>query len=74
MTHLPQIAVYADTHVLVEKVVEGGRTRSVAGVLGPTDRRDEIARMLGGREVTARSREAAAEMIRLAAGRMEGTR
>ena len=48
VTHLPQVAAYADTHLLVSKASEDGRTRSDIRSLDPTARIGEIARMLGG--------------------------
>jgi DNA repair protein RecN (Recombination protein N) len=66
ITHLPQIAVYADTHFQVSKEVDGGRTRSRILRLSDPDRLEEVARMLGGLKVTKRTRDAAAEMIRSA--------
>lgn len=48
VTHLPQVAACADTHLLVSKASEGGRTRSDIRSLDPTARIGEIARMLGG--------------------------
>ncbi|MEM9191726.1 MAG: DNA repair protein RecN [Myxococcota bacterium] len=63
ITHLPQIAVFADDHYRVEKSVNGGRTRSQIHRLAEKDRREEIARMLGGKTITKRTRAAAREMI-----------
>jgi DNA repair protein RecN (Recombination protein N) len=68
ITHLPQIAVFADAHYQVSKAVDGGRTRSEIRRLKPEEQRDEIARMLGGIKVTDKTRAAAREMLR-AAGR-----
>jgi DNA repair protein RecN (Recombination protein N) len=68
ITHLPQIAVYADRHYVVRKRVEGERTVSEVRLLSETERTEEIARMLGGLRVTDRTRAAAAEMIRSATG------
>lgn len=68
ITHLPQIAVFADAHYYVSKNVEGGRTRSEIGRLRADEQRDEIARMLGGIKITDKTRAAAREMLR-AAGR-----
>lgn len=67
ITHLPQVAVYADSHYLVAKTVEDGRTRTSLRVLSHEERIDEVARMLGGINVTGKSREHAAEMIDSAA-------
>ncbi len=63
ITHLPQISVYGDTHYQVHKRVVGGRTRSEIIRLGADQRLEEVARMLGGVKITARTRAAAAEML-----------
>ncbi|MCC7070447.1 MAG: DNA repair protein RecN [Deltaproteobacteria bacterium] len=64
ITHLPQIAARADRHLVVEKVVEGGRTVSrVRALEGSSARTDELSRMLGGRELTAATRKHAAELL-----------
>lgn len=63
ITHLAQIAAYADTHFIVKKEVIGERTVSQVRPLDPTARVEEIARMLGGLEITERTREHAREMI-----------
>lgn len=67
ITHLPQIAAYADKHYVVSKRIEGERTVSEVRALSEAERTEEIARMLGGLRVTDRTRAAAAEMIRTAA-------
>jgi DNA repair protein RecN (Recombination protein N) len=66
ITHLPQIAVFADAHYQVSKVVDGGRTRSEIKRLRVEEQRDEIARMLGGIKITDKTRAAAREMLRTA--------
>jgi DNA repair protein RecN (Recombination protein N) len=48
VTHLPQVAACADTHLLVSKASEDGRTRSDIRTLDTSERIGEIARMLGG--------------------------
>ncbi len=63
ITHLPQVAVYADNHYLVSKSIDNGRTRTDVTRLSDEARIEEIARMLGGAHVTGTSREHAAEMI-----------
>jgi DNA repair protein RecN (Recombination protein N) len=63
ITHLPQVAVYADSHYLVAKDITAGRTHTSLTLLSSETRVDEIARMLGGITVTGKSREHAAEMI-----------
>lgn len=68
ITHLPQIAAFADHHYQVRKVLVGDRTQSEIRRLGPEERTEEIARMLGGSTITAATMTAAAEMIALGAG------
>jgi DNA repair protein RecN (Recombination protein N) len=66
ITHLPQIAVFADGHFFVSKSISKGRTRSQIKRLSAAQQRDEIARMLGGIQITDKTRAAAAEMLRSA--------
>jgi DNA repair protein RecN (Recombination protein N) len=66
ITHLAPIAVYADTHYRVQKSVDKGRTRSVIVRLTADEAREEIARMLGGIEITKETRAAAREMLKSA--------
>lgn len=66
ITHLPQIAVFADAHYRVTKSVAAGRTRSEVERLDAGARREEIARMLGGVEVGDKTRAAAKELLRRA--------
>jgi DNA repair protein RecN (Recombination protein N) len=63
ITHLPQIACFGDSHYRVEKTVSGERTITMVNALNEEDRLDEIARMLGGAELTAKTREHAREML-----------
>jgi len=62
VTHLAQIAAFADRHLTVEKEERRGSTRSRVAVLAPDDRTEEIARMLGG-EVSDKFRRAARELL-----------
>jgi DNA repair protein RecN (Recombination protein N) len=64
VTHLPQIAAFADHHLAVQKRVERGRTTTVVEALAPPDRVEEIARMLGGEVVTDTARRHASEMLK----------
>lgn len=64
ITHLAQIAAYADHHLRVEKQVSGGRTITRVRKLSVSERRDEIARMLGGARLTEKSRAHADELLR----------
>lgn len=63
ITHLPQIASRSDHHYLVEKLLEDGRTRSRIRPLDEEERVEELARMLGGTRVTAKTRDAARELL-----------
>ncbi len=63
ITHLPQIAAFADHHFAVQKVTAKGRTRSTARRLSAEERRDEIARMLGGVTITAEARTHAEQLL-----------
>lgn len=67
VTHLPQVASQAHAHVRVTKLTDGKTTRTALHTLTPDERVEEIARMLGGINVTDKAREHAAEMLRPAA-------
>jgi DNA repair protein RecN (Recombination protein N) len=62
VTHLPQIAAYADHHLHVEKTELGGRTETHVRTLKGAARKDELARMLGG-QATSKARAHAAELL-----------
>jgi DNA repair protein RecN (Recombination protein N) len=64
VTHLPQIAAFADQHFLIEKKEHGGRTKTSVRLLEDTDRTEEIARMLSGATVTDTSLKHAEQMIK----------
>jgi len=63
ITHLAQIASYGDQHFIVRKQVVDERTVSQVMPLDEQGRVEEIARMLGGLEITERTREHARELI-----------
>jgi len=67
VTHLPQVAALADRHFRIEKATEGGRTTTRCQLLDDDGRAGEIARMIGGAEVTQYTMAAAHDMIRTAA-------
>jgi DNA repair protein RecN (Recombination protein N) len=69
ITHLPQIACYADHHLRTEKRVEAERTVTSVAALGKEERVREIARMLGGESITETSLKHATELIGQARGR-----
>ena len=54
ITHLPQIAQNGDHHLLIEKQVREGQTFTVVTSLLPSDRTDELRRMVGGDSVVAK--------------------
>jgi hypothetical protein len=64
VTHLPQVASQGHHHLRVAKSTDGRTTRTSLTHLTPADRVEEIARMLGGVEVTGKAREHAKEMLR----------
>ena len=66
VTHLAQVAVFADEQLRVAKTDDGQRTTVRTDRLGAKDRIDEVARMLGG-QVSERSRAHAAELLKEAA-------
>jgi DNA repair protein RecN (Recombination protein N) len=67
VTHLPQVASQGHQHLRVTKVSDGKTTRTHLALLTPAERIEELARMLGGIEVTAKARAHAGEMLRAVA-------
>jgi DNA repair protein RecN (Recombination protein N) len=67
VTHLPQIAGFADHHYYVEKRAAKGRTFASIEELSPADRTREIGRMLSGERVTPEALRHAEQLIKLAA-------
>lgn len=63
ITHLPQIAAFADRHLRVTKRIGADTTETTMEVLGAEARVDELARMLGGLRITETTRRAASEMV-----------
>jgi DNA repair protein RecN (Recombination protein N) len=63
VTHLPQIAAFADQHFVVEKREADGRTKMQIRLLDDRARTHEVARMLSGAKVTDTSLQHAAQMI-----------
>jgi len=64
ITHLPQIASFADQHFALEKREAGGRTRTTVRRLENQERTEEIARMLSGAKVTDTSLKHAEQMLK----------
>ena len=64
ITHLAQIASFADIHYKVAKKIQGGRTVVEVCLLRGTEREEEIARMLGGVKITGKTLDHAREMLK----------
>jgi DNA repair protein RecN (Recombination protein N) len=64
ITHLPQIASFADRHFVIEKREAGGRTKTSVRRLEKAERTEEIARMLSGAKLTDTSRKHAEQMLK----------
>jgi DNA repair protein RecN (Recombination protein N) len=63
ITHLPQIASYADRQFTVKKEVAGGRTESKVRTMEGAERLEELAEMIGGKHITATTRAQAKELL-----------
>jgi DNA repair protein RecN (Recombination protein N) len=78
VTHLPQVAAFADRHLRVHKRTQGGRTyASVVALQTEAERREEVARMLAGVTLTDSAREHAGSLLsaaRAASGAAHGRR
>jgi DNA repair protein RecN (Recombination protein N) len=68
VTHLPQVAAYADRHVVVHKASDGSVTTSGLTVLDDDERERELSRMLAGLEESDSARAHARELLEAAAG------
>jgi DNA repair protein RecN (Recombination protein N) len=64
ITHLPQIASFADHHYLIEKLESAGRAKTVVRQLNPEERTEEVARMLSGEQLTETSRQHAEQLLK----------
>ena len=64
VTHLPQIATFADHHFLIEKRESGGRAKTTVRQISGEERTEEVARMLSGAKLTETSRKHAEQMIK----------
>lgn len=76
ITHLPQIASYADRHLTVRKEILGSATETKVRVMEGPDRLQELAEMIGGQRITDTTRAQAAELLDAAreefAGKVRG--
>jgi DNA repair protein RecN (Recombination protein N) len=68
ITHLPQIAAFADQHFLIEKAEKSGRTHTGVRRMEPGERVEEIARMLSGASLTETSLRHAEQMLKSSCG------
>lgn len=68
ITHLPQVAVCGATHLAVSKSVHDGRTTTEVRLLDARERVEEVARMLGGRDLTSVTLKHARELLEKAGG------
>ncbi|HEX5236046.1 MAG TPA: DNA repair protein RecN [Silvibacterium sp.] len=68
VTHLPQIAAFADQHFVIEKQEKQGRTKTSIRLMDEDERTEEVARMLSGEKLTDTSRKHAAQMLKAARG------
>jgi DNA repair protein RecN (Recombination protein N) len=64
VTHLPQIATFADQHYLIEKKSSADRTRTAVRLITGEERTEEVARMLSGAKLTDTSRKHAEQMLK----------
>ena len=69
VTHLPQVAAQGEHHYAIGKIVTAGKTLTRVTALDARGRVAELARMLGGREITASTQAHAAEMLKKATKR-----
>ena len=74
VTHLPQVASQGHHHLRVAKLTDGKTTRTSVAALSEQDRVEELARMLGGVDVTSKAREHAREMLQVAGKRLGARR
>jgi DNA repair protein RecN (Recombination protein N) len=74
VTHLPQVASQGHHHLRVTKLTDGKTTRTSLTTLTAEDRIEELARMLGGVDVTPKAREHAREMLQVAGKRLGARR
>lgn len=66
VTHLPQVAAQGHHQLRVSKLTDGKTTRTTIAELTMDERVEEVARMLGGKEITGKAREHAREMLQMA--------
>ncbi len=63
ITHLPQVAMFADHHFLVDKIEENSRTYSLISLLNQKQKEKEMERMLGGKSISDKASELAQDLV-----------
>ncbi|WP_223591479.1 DNA repair protein RecN [Neobacillus bataviensis] len=66
ISHLPQVAAMADTHLFISKIIKGGRTKTSVSPLNIEEKIKEIGRMISGVEITDLTKKHAEELLQLA--------
>lgn len=66
ISHLPQVAAMADTHLFISKIIKGGRTKTSVTPLQVEEKINEIGRMISGTEITDLTKKHAEELLYLA--------
>ncbi|MEH7414762.1 DNA repair protein RecN [Neobacillus drentensis] len=66
ISHLPQVAAMADTHLFIAKIIKGGRTKTSVTPLKTEEKIKEIGRMISGTEITDLTKKHAEELLQLA--------
>jgi DNA repair protein RecN (Recombination protein N) len=66
ITHLPQIASYADRHLTVRKAVQNNLTQTTVRTMDGDERIEELAEMIGGQRITETTRAQARELLEAA--------
>jgi DNA repair protein RecN (Recombination protein N) len=73
ITHLPQIASFADRHLTVRKHATEGKTTTSVRVMDGSERIEELAEMIGGQRITETTRAQAQELLHTAQQSFDGT-
>lgn len=66
ISHLPQVAAMADTHLLISKKISGQRTQTIINQLNKKEKIKEISRMISGAEITEITKKHASELLEVA--------
>ncbi|WP_312471833.1 DNA repair protein RecN [Neobacillus sp.] len=66
ISHLPQVAAMADTHLFISKIIKGGRTTTSVTPMNVEEKIKEIGRMISGVEITDLTKQHAQELLQLA--------